>query len=592
MPWPADDARPDAPVALRPGAADRRAAATGEEGRRRTEGPGAGPRRQRGLSRRWLASGASLLVALAAAACSSPGPTPTPTTSVTSDAPALPIVVSALPMSTDLRPANVEDPYTERVVGLLLRGLVRYDAKGKAVNEVAESIETPDNRVFTVRLGADWVFGNGEPVTASSFVDAWNYAARASSGQFSARDFAPILGYDAVRRPAGAPGAANDLAGLEVLDARTLRITLTQTEPGFADALGQTAFAPLPKAALTDPAVWSRQPVGNGPYRLDGAWPERPAGGATIRLRPNPTYRGGQPPQNAGIDLRVYDTAEAAYGDLRTGVLDVVDQVPVAALPRYRTELGSRGVNQPVGVAQSLVFPLARDPWQGERGLRLRQAISTAIDRHALASGLLADTALPATDLSAPVVEGYSTEVCAQWCTRDQDLAARSAQLAGSWSGPLTIAYAADRDDGPVATDVCREVTQSLGLPCQPRGYPTLLALREAIALGSETGPYLETWTMARPTLAAFLVPRFETGSPDNGSGFTNDLVDSRFGAAATASVAAQPAAYAAVEPLVIASLPVVPLWSRNAVGGTGPHVTGVRTDVFGSPVYPEITRP
>ena len=525
------------------------------------------------------------------AACSAPEPTVAPTTPAVTETPQTPIAVSALPMATDLRPANVEDPYTQRVLGLLLRGLVRYDAKGKAVNEVAEAIETTDNQVYTVRLQRNWRFTDGQAVTASSFVDAWNYAAARANGQYRSRDFAPILGYEAMQLAATEPGAATQLAGLQVLDDYSFRITLTQPQPGFQDSLGRLSFAPLPPAALSDPTAWSSNPVGNGPYRLEGSWPQNPVGGTTIRLRPNPEYVGGQTPQNTGIDMHVYDSAAAAYAGLSSGTLDVVDQVPVSELPRYRTTLGSRAVNQPVGVAQSIVFPLHRDPWAGERGLLLRQAISTSIDRDALASGLLSGTALPATDLAAPVVEGYSADVCGQWCTRDQNTAANAFHEAGGWEGPLTIAYAADGDDGPVATDVCREVTQALGLACQPRTYATLRDLREAVALGRETGPYLETWRMPQPTLQAFLVPRFTTGAPDNGSGYSNDVVDTRMGAAATAATSAQPSAYAQIEPLIMGTLPVVPLWSRNAVGGAGENVTGVRTDVFGSPVYPEITR-
>lgn len=517
------------------------------------------------------------------AAVTSPSPTPTVQQ---------PIVAGALPMATDLRPANVEDPYTERALGLMLRGLVRYDAKGMAVNEMAQSIETSDNQVFTVRIAGDWTFTDGEPVTARSYVDAWNYAARSDTGQYRARDFAPILGYEAMRRRNGTAGTAQELAGLEVVDDYTFRITLDQPQPGFPTTLGQLSFAPLPSKALADPTAWSRNPTGNGPYRLDGTWPADPAGGTTIRLRPNPGYRGGQPPQNTGIDLRVYDTAAAAYADLRSGTLDVLDQVPVSELARHRTEFGTRAVNQPVGVAQSIVFPTFREPWKGERGVLLRQAISTSIDRSALASGLLAATAIPATDLAAPVVEGYATDLCGQWCTRDQSLATRSLAEAGGWEGPLTIAYTQDDDNGPVATEVCREVTQALTLPCETHGYPTLRALREAVALGTETGPYLETWRMSRPALANFLMPRFSTGSPDNGSGFSDALVDTRFKAALTAATDAQPAAFAQIEPLILSSLPVVPLWSRNAVGGHGTGVSAARTDVFGSPVYAQITRP
>ena len=69
-------------------------------------------------------------------------------------------------------------------------------------------------------------------------------------------------------------------------------------------------------------------------------------------------------------------------------------------------------------------------------------------------------------------------------------------------------------------------------------------------------------------------------------------LVDTRLSTASTAPTARQPSDYQDVEAQILATLPVVPLWSRHAVGATGPDVSQVRTDVFGTPVYAEIRRP
>lgn len=537
--------------------------------------------------------GAALVTSLTACEAAPPPAPPTSAASQSSTpATTTPIAVNAATMGTDLRPANIEDPYTRRVLGLLLRGLVRYDAKGKALNEAAAAIDTTDNQVFQVRLQPDWAFSDGEPVTSRSFVDAWNYAARRESGQYRASAFVPILGYEAVRQRANSAGAAHDLAGLEIIDERTFTIRLTEPQPGFADGLGDLAFAPLPRGALEDPQAWSRIPVGNGPYRLEGTWPEQPGVGRTVSLRPNPTYRGTQAPQNAGIDFHIYGSPDAAYADLTAGRLDVLDQVPLDQLATYQTMFGSRAVNQPIGVAQSLVFPLARDPWRGKAGVLRRRALSTAIDRAALTDKVLAATGLPATDLSAPVIEGYSADLCTTWCRYDAETAAQALAQGGGMPEPLTIAYAADSGDADLVAATCQAVTTALHVACTPRPHPTLLALRGAVALGKETGPYLETWRMDRPTLAAFLVPRFTTGSPDNGSGFSDALVDTRLNTASTAPAARQASAYQDIETQILQTLPVVPLWSRNAVGGTGPGVTQVRTDVFGSPIYAEIRRP
>ena len=77
---------------------------------------------------------------------------------------------------------------------LLFEGLVSYDADGKTVNEIAESIETEDSQHYTITLKDGKTFSNGEPVTASSFVDAWNFGAAAKNAQLNSYFFESIEG--------------------------------------------------------------------------------------------------------------------------------------------------------------------------------------------------------------------------------------------------------------------------------------------------------------------------------------------------------------------------------------------------------------
>lgn len=536
---------------------------------------------------------AAAVLALPLAACSGESPSPdapSTTASVPTDAP---IRIDTRPLAAGLLPADVADAATERVGRLLFSGLVRYDVKGKAVEEVASAITTDDDRVHHVTLEPGWTFGDGEPVTSRSFVDAWNQAARRETGAYRAEAFAPILGFDAVRAPGTAStgsGAtpAPTLAGLTVQDETHFTITLEDPTPDFRERLGDLAFAPLPTAALRDPRGFAQAPVGNGPYRVDGRWD--PA--APLRLRPRPRYSGEEPARNAGIDLRPYLSPEAAYADLEAGRLDVLDEVPTTRLASYRTDFGPRAHGQPVGAADALVFPVQRDPWRGEPGRLRRLAVSRAVDRKVLTSEVYAGTRLPATDLAAPVVEGSSQELCGDACRFDEDAAREALEKAGGLPGSLRVAYAADSGSRPAVDALCAQVTKALGVGCAGAPYPTEHALREAVALGRERGAHLETWRMNRPALAAFLVPRFVAGAPSNTSGYADDVVQTRLATAATAPLPAQPAAYAAIEADILTALPVVPLWSRSATGVFGPGVDPVRVDVFGSLVYAQITRP
>ena len=78
-------------------------------------------------------------------------------------------------------------------------------------NDIAESIETDDNQNFTVTLKAGYKFSDGTAVTASSFVDAWNFAAYGPNGYQGSYFFEPIEGYaDLQCDPEGKAGENED----------------------------------------------------------------------------------------------------------------------------------------------------------------------------------------------------------------------------------------------------------------------------------------------------------------------------------------------------------------------------------------------
>lgn len=103
-----------------------------------------------------------------------------------------------------LTPTNSNESEGIAVLKAVFKGLVDYDPRTTETRlQVAESIESEDGgKTWTVTLEDGWTFHNGEPVTAASFVDAWNYAAYGPNGQANNSFFANIEGYDAMN-PAG-----------------------------------------------------------------------------------------------------------------------------------------------------------------------------------------------------------------------------------------------------------------------------------------------------------------------------------------------------------------------------------------------------
>ena len=138
-----------------------------------------------------------------------------------------------------LVPTNTNEVGGGKILDSIFAGLVYYDAEGAPHNDVAESIETDDAQNYTIKLKADQKFSNGEPVTANSFVDAWNYGALLSNEQLSSYFFESIEGFSY--------DEDSELTGLEVVDDLTFTVTLKQPESDFPLRLGYSAFFPLPE---------------------------------------------------------------------------------------------------------------------------------------------------------------------------------------------------------------------------------------------------------------------------------------------------------------------------------------------------------
>src|SRR5664279_28456 len=161
------------------------------------------------------------------------------------------------------------------IMKLLFEGLISYDAQGRSINQVAESITTTDSQTFTIKLKPGWKFTNDEPVDAKSFVDAWNFGALITNAQLNAYFFEPIDGYTKVHPAAdGAKptATATTMKGLAVVDDSTFTARLTSAQASFPMRLGYTAFYPLPQSAYKDIKAFGQSPVGNGSYMMDGKW--------------------------------------------------------------------------------------------------------------------------------------------------------------------------------------------------------------------------------------------------------------------------------------------------------------------------------
>ncbi|MGH3579799.1 MAG: peptide ABC transporter substrate-binding protein, partial [Mycobacterium sp.] len=316
------------------------------------------------------------------------------------------VIINAGEPQNPLIPTNTNDSNGGRVVDRLFAGLTSYDSNGTPSLEVAQSIETADNVNYRIILKPGWTFSDGTPVTAHSFVNAWNYGALATNAQLQQSFFSPISGFDEL---AAAKPIAHTMSGLQVVDEHEFTVRLKAPTIDFELRLGFSPFYPLPDAAFKDMTAFGQHPVGNGPYQLaDGpAWLHN----VKIELVPNPGYHGNRVSRNKGLRFVLYANLDTAYADLLSSNLDVLDSIPPSLLPVYRRDLGDRAITAPAAVNQTLDTPLRLPHFGGQEGRLRRLALSAAINRPQICQQIFSGTRAPARDFTASSLPGYDPDI-------------------------------------------------------------------------------------------------------------------------------------------------------------------------------------
>ncbi|WP_026460683.1 peptide ABC transporter substrate-binding protein [Schaalia suimastitidis] len=536
------------------------------------------------LKRTWLAAPAALALALSACAgdASTSSDTATETTSTTASTGI--VMVNGSEPANPLIPANTNEVGGGKIIDLVMAGLVYYDAEGKTVLDGAESIETEDDITWTVKLKQDRKFSDGTSVKAKNYVEAWKMGAK--EAMLSAYFYHDIVGAD--------DEGVGDLTGLEVVDDYTFTITLKQPAADWADRLGYSAYYPLADSTLADPAAGGENPVGNGPYMLDGegAWEHN----VQIRLVPNPEYVGDNTAQNGGVTITFYSSQDAAYADLLNGNLDVLDTVPDSAFTTYETELEGRAVNQASAVFQSFTIPARLAHFDGEEGKLRRQAISMSINRDEVTEAIFGGTRIPAKDFSSPVVDGYTekvpgNEVLTYNPEKAKELWAQ-ADAISPWDGTFKIAYNSDGGHQAWVDAVTNQIKNTLGIQAEGEPYADFKSLRGAVTDRSIQTAFRTGWQADYPGQYNFLAPIYGTGAGSNDGDYSSAEFDKLLSEVFTQATHEESLAkLTEAQAVLMTDLPAIPLWYSNVTGGWSANVENV---VFGwnsVPLYHQITK-
>ena len=487
-----------------------------------------------------------------------------------------------------LVPGNTSETEGSQVIDSLFTGLVRYSPDDNSVQYtgVAESIESEDQTTWTVTLKDGWTFHDGTPVTAASFVDAWNYTAYSPNAQGNSYFFGNIVGYDELQAPTDEEGnptgdpAADAMSGLAVVDDTHFTVTLTAPFAQFPVTVGYNAFYPLPESFFADPEAFGKKPVGNGPFMAE----EEFVDGEGITLTKYDDYAGDNAAKADSVEYRVYADQNTAYTDVQGGTLDIVDIIPPDAIATAQDEFGDRYLETPSSSFTYMGFPTydARyaDP-------RVRQAFSMAIDRQAISDAIFNGTREPATDVIAPVVDGYREDAC-EYCTLDVERANELLDEAGfDRSQPVDLWFNSGAGHDAWVQAVGNQLRENLGVEYALQGN---LDFSEYLPLGDEkgfTGPFRLGWSMDYPSPQNYLEPLFSTqAQPPAGSNsafYSSPEFDALVAQGNQASSNEEAIElYQQADDVLLEDMPVIPMFFGVTQSVYSENVDDVVVDVFG----------
>jgi peptide/nickel transport system substrate-binding protein len=290
--------------------------------------------------------------------------------------------------ASTLIPPLASDSASHEIASLVYNGLVKYNGDLQLVGDLAESWEiSPDGLTitFNLRRGVRW--HDGAPCTAQDVL------------------FTYQLMVDP-KTPTAYSGDYKQVQKAEALDDYTFRVTYPKP---FAPALGSWGLAILPKHLLAGQDITrsplARHPIGTGPFRFQ-SWKTQDR----IILTYNPDYFEGRPYFNGYIAMVKPDQA-TIFLELKAGNIDRMGLTPLqftrqTDYPKFQKMFNKF---QYTAFAYTYLGYNLLDP--KFKDVRVRQALTSAINKAEIIEGVLLGLGTPATGPYKPGTWFYNPDV-------------------------------------------------------------------------------------------------------------------------------------------------------------------------------------
>ena len=462
------------------------------------------------------------------------------------------------------------------VIRDLLEGLVNQDGDGNTIPGVAESWETTDNKTFTFHLRKDAKWSNGDPVTAEDFVYSWQRAVDPAT----ASPYAWYMEYTKMVNAKDIVAGKKDKSelGVKAVDANTLVVELDTAVPYFVMMMGHTTMKPVHQATVEKFGDQWTKPgnfVGNGAFAVD-KWVVN----ERLVLKRNDQYWNNDKTVLNKVTFLPIENQVAEMNRFLSGEIDFTNELPTEHFKRLKKEYA-----EDVSVAGNLctyyyIFNTKKAPFDD---VRVRKAISYAIDRNIVSDAILAQGQKPAYFLTPEITAGFNPELPAYGKMSQKERneeAARLLEEAGyGKDNPLNfnLLYNTSENHKKIAVALGSMWKKTLGLKVtlENQEWKTYLSSKDSgdfeVARAGWCGDYNEA-----SSFLTLMKSNNTTGGVHYDSAEYDQIIDKALN---STSAEEREALYLEAEALMAKDMPIAPIYQYVKSRLLNPHVGGFPTN-------------
>jgi oligopeptide transport system substrate-binding protein len=442
---------------------------------------------------------------------------------------------------------------------------------------------SPDGLTYTFHLRSTAQWSNGAPVTADDFVASYRRVLTPGT----AAPKAPLF-FMVKNARAFATGELHDFSavGIRAPSPLTLVVTLERPMPQFLRYVASGPWIPVnPRVVTSLGRHWTRPGnfVGNGAFTLEEWRPHQ-----RIVVRKNPAYHAADRIHLDEIQFIAFDSGDTEERAFRAGQLDITMAVPFTKLETYWTERPDEAHRAPLAETRYLTFNTTRPPLND---VRVRRALSLALDRTRLAEKVVRAGQEPAFRLIPPVLRGADDRDTHLAGGIEDNVATARALLAEAGFPNGRGFPSLELSGWPVGPPVMEAIQEMWK---KELGIDVKLLTREARVhvAALRAGLYDIGFITAIPDVpdAANLLADFTTGSTGNYPHWSDARYDDLMAAAANTPEAAQQAARLRdAEARLLEECPVAPLYFNTTNWLMRANVQGWHQDAFWTRFYQDV---